>query len=43
MMARFAFEELGARKAAVLADKSNSYSISQAEHLRVFQARWRSH
>ena len=32
MMARFAFEELGARKAAVLADKSNSYSISQAEH-----------
>ena len=31
MMARFAFEELGAR-AAVLADKSNSYSISQAEH-----------
>jgi branched-chain amino acid transport system substrate-binding protein len=32
MMARFAFEELGARKAAVLTDKSNSYSISQAEH-----------
>ena len=43
MMARFAFEELGARKAAVLADKSNSYSISQAEHFAEYfkRKRWR--
>jgi|ADurb_Gel_01_Slu_FD_contig_31_2190202_length_2874_multi_6_in_0_out_0_2 branched-chain amino acid transport system substrate-binding protein len=31
MMARFGYENLGLRKAAVLADKSNSYSTSQAE------------
>ena len=30
--AKFAFENLGARTAAVLADKSNSYSVSQGEH-----------
>lgn len=31
MQAKFAFENLGVRTAAVLADKSNSYSVSQAE------------
>jgi len=31
MQAKFAFENLKARTAAVLADKSNSYSVSQAE------------
>ena len=31
MQAKFAYENLGVRTAAVLADKSNSYSVSQAE------------
>jgi branched-chain amino acid transport system substrate-binding protein len=34
MMARFAYENLGLRKAACLVDKSNSYSTSQGEAFR---------